>query len=227
MGAASVASSDILVRLFLVWWTQFVFPTPIGQCDPVEGPEVVFSDADRLEVYERVRAYSKARGDSQTAQAFFLAVAQRESHGRASVRHTRGDGENGLGPLGLNRRSHRAKWPGAWEDVCTPEVSVEIAHAIAWLAVDKYRARTFLEVQAIYSGRWVKTDKGWRADPSDRTVRLICPRMRKLGKSCDTLISGRDLGARVALGDRPAFVAAHMLQADLGGPFAYLFGPGW
>ncbi len=189
----------MLVDWFVLLWGALIMGSPIGLCDQ-PGDRRTFTDAQRAEVSSRVSRASEAHGDSRIAQAFFASIVERESHGRSSVRHTRGPGENGLGPMGLSLASHAAKWTGSADpDFCMPEVSLEVAHAIAWIAIDKYRARTFLEIQAVYSGRWVRTPDGMRADPSDRTVRTICGRMAARGYSCDQIIGKDTLGPRVPL----------------------------
>ena len=209
------------LKLFTACWL-FTFgapPTqvssPIGLCDAADGTDKIKWTADDAEeVRRRVkRACRQELHASPALCAFYDAVVVRESSGRASRRHTLGKSEFGLGPMGLNLASHHDKWPGRDEDPawCTPEASLIVAHAIVWRAVKRYHAESLLDVQAIYSGRWeCNTDAaGVRrcfADPNERTVSAICSRMRGRGHSCYSLITPDDLGKRVQLGNRRAWV---------------------
>lgn len=193
-------------------------PSPIGQCDPVAGPRVEFSKADRERVFDRIEASCLAAGDSPIICAYFDMVTFRESRGRASVRHTRAEGENGLGPLGLSLRWQRHRWPGeADPDFCTPEVSYAVAREVAIKAIAHYHAQSVLDIQAVYSGRWrcFETQKGREcyADPSDHTVAITCPGMKRRGFSCNTAIGRKALGKRIPKRDRLAFVEGLMAKA--------------
>lgn len=190
----------------------------IGTCDPVDGPKQTWTRGDVKETKRRVRAYCKAVKASPAVCAFMDLIVVRESSGFPGVRHTRGKNgngrEHGLGAMGLSLRWHRDKWPGKDEDpmFCTPEVSAAVAHDILWRAVRRYNAANILELQAIYSGRWVCTQwegkrKCW-AEPNGRTARLTCPGMAYRGFSCHTEITVKDLGRYIPKQDRRAFVAA-------------------
>lgn len=181
----------------------------MGTCDPVEGPRPKWSKEARMETRKRVRRACKATKASPALCAFADAVVVRESSGRAGVRHTLGAGENGLGAMGLNIASHRDKWPGQDEDpmFCVPEVSFAVVHAILWRAVTRYHASDWVDVQAIYSGRWQcnEGEDGVRrcfADSDERTARLICSRMAGRGHDCYEPILPKHLGRKIPFGQR-------------------------
>lgn len=200
----------------------------IGQCDPVDGEPLRWSQATRAEVRARVqRACREELHASPRLCAFYDAVVVRESSGRAGVRHTLGRNENGLGAFGLSLRWHADKWPGTDEDPawCSPEASLVVAHALVWRAVTHYQARDLLDVQAIYAGRWYCRDdwprdgvRSCRAAPDARTEASICHRLADRGGMCRAPISRADLGERVPLAARRAWAeqAAASYQAAAG-----------
>lgn len=200
-----------MLPTIIAWLFTFLQPSP---CDPLDGDGMEWSAEQRQETRDRVRLaclhHLKA---SPTVCAFYEAVVIRESSGRASVRHTLGQGENGLGAMGLSLRWHANKWPGNDEDpmFCTPEVSLIVAHAIVWRAFTRYHATTMLDAQAVYGAQWrCFENKGKRtctAAPNGRTEDAICGRMRHLGASCYAPITRKDLGRRVPLGERRQWVA--------------------
>lgn len=185
--------------------------SPVGLCDPRGGPRVPFTPDDRREVRDRVLSACKLAGDAPIMCAFYDAVVMRESRGRSSIRHTRAEGEDGLGPMGLSLRWHADKWPGdadpAW---CTPEASLAVARAIVRRAWVRYDAVDLLDVQAIYSGRWGCSTLGGRrqcyADPSGRTRSIICGAMRRRGYSCHTKLKPGDFGKTIRKRDRAKWV---------------------
>ena len=182
------------------------FRSPIGECDPKDGPAVEFSDSDRAEVYRRVRRSSIMHREAPIMAAYWDAVTERESHGRASIRHTRGKGENGLGPHALGW-IHRAKWPGDWGDMCTPEYSHATARAITRIAFEKYGARSIWEFQAIYAGRMGCVGRSGTCTGRQQDLTAhVCPRMRRRGYSCHAKISASDLGLDIPKEDRKSFV---------------------
>jgi hypothetical protein len=200
----------------------------IGQCDPIDGPRLTWTREARRETRRRVQRACRSVGASPAVCAFADAVVIRESAGRAGVRHTlgtpeKGIKENGLGAMGLSLRWHADKWPGKDEDpaFCVPEASFIVAHSIMWRAVTRYRAANLLEVQAIYAGRWDcyidprTSKKTCRADPSPRTVRAICGRLRARGHSCYDPITKKDLGEKIPLRERRSWV--DKLVASLSG----------
>lgn len=187
----------------------------IGECAPVGSSRIKMSPENKAEVRRRVHdACENILKASPTVCAFYDALVRRESYGgNSSVRHTKGVNENGAGPMGLSLIWHKDKWPGKDEDpaFCTPEASLIVAHAIVWRAFTRYHARNMVDAQAIYSGRWYcarygATSRKCYADPSSRTRRLICGRMRDSGFSCNTKVTRADLGVKVHLNDRRAWV---------------------
>lgn len=193
----------------------------IGQCNPRSGAAFRWTKEVRQETRARVKHACRASGSSPLVCAFADAVVIRESSGRPGVRHRRGQGEDGLGAMGLNLASHRDKWPGKDEDpmFCQPEVSFAVAHEIIWRAFTRYQARNFLEVQAIYSGKWDcwKDPKGrrqCRAAPTHRTVKSICRRMEMRGFSCYDPITRKDLGRRTKKRDRRDWATEVMADFD-------------
>ena len=192
-------------------------PMEIGQCDPVAGPRGRWTAEQRREVRRRVRrACREGLRASPIVCAYYDAVVVRESSGNPGARHTLGKGENGLGAMGLSLRWHADKWPGRDEDPawCTPEASLVVAHAVVWRAFTRYHARTMLDVQAVYAGRWTCHGEGrarecW-PEPTPRTGRAICGRLQARGFSCDAPITRKDLGRRIPYGKRRAWVAAQV-----------------
>jgi hypothetical protein len=189
--------------------------SPIGRCDAADGStKVRWTEADRKEVRRRVKRACQKLGAAPIVCAYYDAVVVRESSGMASVRHHQGKNENGLGPMGLSLQWHRDKWPGKDEDpaFCTPEVSLAVAHAIVWRSFTRYHAESFLDVQAIYGGRWAcHTDpqtgkRSCFADPNQRTVDSVCSRMKARGYSCHAIVTKRDLGKKLSFGERRKWV---------------------
>ena len=207
-------------------------------CNDVSAPRVRWSAEAKARTRERVQAACEALGASEIVCDYDQVIVWRESFGgEASVRHMRGvdsDGtpEHGLGPMGLSLRWHADKWPGDDLDpaLCTPEVSVIIAHEIYWRAVTRYNAATIVDLQAIFAGRFRCTtvDRwGWLArawpvlapvlpaasrecwpTPTARMTSDICERMQARGHHCGRRITVADLGERVPLDERRAWVAA-------------------
>jgi hypothetical protein len=209
---------------------------PGDYCNDVGAPRVRWSSEAKARTRDRVRAACEALGASPIVCAYDDAIVWRESFGgEASVRHMRGvdsDGtpEHGLGPMGLSLRWHADKWPGTDEDpsFCTAEVSVLVAHEVYWRAVTRYHAETIVDLQAIFAGRFRCTtvDRwGWLARawpsiawvlpvaerecwpmPTARMTADVCERMAARGHSCWRRITVDDLGERVPLDERRAWV---------------------
>lgn len=191
---------DALIWLFMA----IVYPDPIGQCQEVGGPLLEFTAAERAEVKRRNKDAARDMGHAPIVVAFLDAWAERESSYNPSVRHTLGKGERGLGLHGLGR-IHAAKYPGPWEDMCTPEASLQVASEIVQIAVRKYRAANAWDIQAIVAGRFecVRPDLGTcTQEQQDRTSAAICGRMEARGFSCFAPITTKDLGPRVPKADR-------------------------
>jgi hypothetical protein len=214
---------------------------PGDYCNDVGAPREPWSAEEKARTRARVQAACEALGASEIVCAFDDAIVWRESFGgEASVRHMRGvdaDGtpEHGLGPMGLSLRWHADKWPGDDLDpaLCTPEASVLVSHEIMWRAVTRYHATTVVELQAIFAGRFRCTtvDRwGWLARawpsiawvlpaavrecwpaPTARMERDICERMQARGYYCHRRITVDDLGERVPLDERRAWVLRHTI----------------
>jgi hypothetical protein len=192
---------------------DIVLETP--SCDPVDGEKSKITKADRLETRERIQAVCEELGASPIICAYYDLIVVRESSGRAGVRHslgTRGQGENGLGALGLSLVWHKDKWPGKDEDpmFCSPEASAVVAHAIFWRAMKRYHAESIGDIQSIFGGFFTCTGEG-----SDRACfpsreyedgSHLCNNMERRGFSCHTTISREDLGREIAFGQRRDFV---------------------
>jgi len=200
-------SDAIYILILLVQIAQ----SPIGKCDPVDGPALQFTQAERRAVRQRIRRACKATGAAPIVCAYHDAVTVRESSGRSSVRHRLGKGENGVGPQGLSIVSHADKWPGpADPDFCVPEVSFVVTHEIVHKAVTRYGARNLWDVQAVFAGRFGCVGDGSSGTctnvQQDKTTSAICGRMQARGFDCYAPIGRRELGQRIAKRDRAAWV---------------------
>lgn len=220
-----------LTTVLLVALT-YLTPTrdgPMGKCDPIGGPRLAWTKADKAETRARVRAVCRDRGASAEVCNYLSVVVCRESFcGQASIRHTRGAGqqglgENGLGPMGLGVRTMRHLWPGDDEDpmFCRPEVSALVALELIRRAVKPAKphmgggwgATNLIGVQAIYAGHfgsWVD-DRGVRYKAPGRTLDPgLCERLSKTrlpsGKSasCWSPLAPGDVGRRVPSSRRRA-----------------------
>lgn len=184
----------------------------IGQCDPVNGERPFrWTREKKDEVRARVRRVCKHVRASEHACDFLDSLVVRESYGgMASVRHTKGEGEHGLGPMGLSLRWHRDKWPGDDEDpmFCTPEASALVALEIMHRAVRKWGADNWAGVQAIYSGSFYnkvveETGERWLSPKvTTKIANRICSPLRLRGVSCWEHVDVKDLGRRVPLKER-------------------------
>lgn len=194
----------------------------IGQCDPVEGARP-FRWTKEKKVQVRARIKHMCRKElkaSRVVCAFMDAIVVRESYGGiASVRHTKGEKERGLGAMGQSLRWHRDKWPGQDEDpmFCTPEVNAVVAHDIMWRAVTRYRATSVVELQAVYSGR-TYCDSYLKPNGREKRVcfalplrpslhKHLCSAMERRGFSCMAPITLKDLGSWVPMRERRDFVS--------------------
>lgn len=209
-----VAGAQVIVNLLLLMWASF-FASPIGQCEPVDGPRLEFTPAERAEVKRRNINAAVELGWGPIFVAYFDSVAERESTYNPSVRHRLGKKENGLGLHGLDD-VHRKKWPGEWTELCTPEASLMVVSEIVWIAVEKYGAETIWDVQAVFAGRFECTPRGIEGktctgEQMDRTTSAICGRMSSRGFSCNTRFKARDMAPRVPL-DQRARVAKELMR---------------
>lgn len=196
----------------IVWIYASIFAPTLPE--PVCEAEV-YTREQREETRARVRSTCQSVGASEIVCDYLDAVVIRESSGRAGVRHTLGEGENGLGAMGLSIRWHRDKWPGEDEDpmFCHPEVSALVTLAIMRRAIVRYEAGDLTEIQAIFGGSWdcwgEGRDRMCRAHP--RRTRDLCTRMTRRGWSCYRPVRLRDLGREVKRRDRRIY-AARLVQ---------------
>ncbi len=196
-------------------------------CDPVDGPRRSWTPQERHETRARVRAACEALGAAPIVCAYADLVVVRESSGRASIRHTLGENEYGVGAMGLDIRAHADKWPGEPDpDWCTPEASLVVAHEVWWRAVDRWGAASIPGIQAIYgAGHGVCTASRpawWRHVPGlawllryvpRRSCRpgpprhrdRLCSRLRARGHSCAATVGPGDLGERLPYEARRAW----------------------
>jgi len=178
----------------LIQWLAFFataltgIGSPIGHCDPIDGPKLEWTRAERMEAREMARDYLKATGAEPVFLAFADSAAVRESSGAASRRH---DENTGLGMHGLNVR-----YFGKGRNLCNPVESAEAVRGIAGRAITKYGAKTAWDVHAVFSGRIeCVTGKGeCTGAMQDRTTSAICSRMAHRGFDCHTPIRESDLG---------------------------------
>jgi hypothetical protein len=181
----------------------------IGTCDPVDGPPIEWSTEQRAEVRARVAAACKAmRAVPEVCELLDVAGA-RESSWSPSVRHVLGERENGLGVLGLSKRWHAAKWPEPSEPAfCSPEASVIVALDIVRRAQDRWGARTLVEVQAVFAGRFRCVQEEDRRECFILVDRWrdadICKRLDQRGVDCRASLPKRAAGRKVPLEQRSA-----------------------
>jgi hypothetical protein len=184
-------------------------PAP-ALCDPETGEHRPLTHAIREETRARVRAVCSHLKASPAVCAYMDAIVVRESSGNPGVRHTKGEGENGLGAMGLSLKHHADKWPGRDEDpmFCLPEVSALVAHSIFWRAVDRYHAESIPEIQSIYGGFWECVGEGAEhrcfASREYGPRSMMCKRMRARGFACHSFIGPEDLGKKIPFKDRRA-----------------------
>jgi len=181
---------------------------PVPNCSDHQA----YDSAESRETRARVQAVCKEVGADPIVCAYMDAVVVRESSGRSGVRHTKGKNENGLGAMGLSLRWHRDKWPGEDEDplFCHPEVTAVVSLAIMHRAMQRYKAKNIVEIQAIYAGNWTCQGEGrerkCRARVTKRTTN-VCGRMSARGFDCWKTLTKKDLGRKIPMDERRAFVA--------------------
>lgn len=175
-------------------------------CSPEEGSDRLWNPQNKLERAEtraRVRATCEAMGAAAEACDVLDAMVVRESSGDACAIHVRGPGEYGVGPLGLSWRWHRHKWfqkgEATWDQAAlfhVPEISAIVALRLYRIAVDHHGAKTWMDVQAVYAGRFED------GRPARRAIadRRWCARLEARGLDCTSSPRGK-LGS--VLGKRP------------------------
>lgn len=163
--------------------------SPIGQCDPVDGPKLKWTKAQRQEAREMALDHLKAKGARPVFLAFVDAATIRESSGAASRRH---DGNTGLGLHGLNERYH-----GAGRNLCDPRESADGVRDLIARCITRHKVSNVWEAQACFAGRFeCIADAPGDCTPAmqDRTTNAICGRMAARGFNCFAPISLGDLG---------------------------------
>lgn len=91
-------------------------------------------------------------GDMSSMKLIPLGDGPRNQHYGEPERWT----TSGLGPFGLNPAYHLAKWDALAEPevLCDPEVATIVAVRIARRAVDRFGAKSWVEVNAVFAGRF-------------------------------------------------------------------------
>jgi len=131
----------------------------------------------RTDARARVRKTCRALGASKEACKVLDAMVVRESRGDPCAVHRIGEGEYGLGVLGLSCKWHRKKWDGECEDFLIPEVSTVVAIRLYRRAVARHGAMTWREVQAVFA-----TGKNTIRPAYDNTW---CHRLKQRGLDCE------------------------------------------
>ena len=200
----------------MIEWISFLVSamlgtsSPIGKCDPIDGPKLHWSRADRKQLRRDIQDAAIEMGASPVFRAYLDAVAVRESSMKGSRWH---DGGKGLGAFGLNLESHADKWPGTDEHpaFCNPRASTVVVQAIAHGCLDKFShgtgALVAWDLQACFAGRFecIGIEDECTAEQQDRTTSAICSRMEARGFGCYEPISKKDLGPLVPMNQRRAF----------------------
>jgi len=112
------------------------------------------SKAVRVEARSRVERMCRALGGDRDACEVLDYVTLRESSFDPCAVHTLGPNEYGLGPHGLSVDLHLPKWgPSDPQLLHVPEVSTVVTFRIWRRAVERYGARSWRRVNAIFAGR--------------------------------------------------------------------------
>lgn len=179
----------------LIEWLLFVAASmagtgsPIGKCDPIDGPRLEWTKSQRQQAREMATDHLRAAGASAVFLAFVDAATIRESSGAASRWH---DGGSGLGPHGLNVRYH-----GKGRNLCDPRQSAEAVRDLIARCIRRHRVSNIWEAQACYAGRFeciADAPGDCTAAMQDRTTDAICGRMAARGFDCYASIGTKDLG---------------------------------
>lgn len=163
--------------------------SPIGKCDPKDGPKLEWSKADRQEAREEVLEYLKRKGATPVFLAYVDAVGERETNWTPSRWH---DDGTGLGMHGLN-----VSYYGSMvSNLCDPRQSADVVQHIARRAIVAYGAESAWDIQAVFAGRHeCVTGKGaCTGGMQDRTTNATCVYMAARGFDCFAPISVADLG---------------------------------
>lgn len=197
------------MNAFIWLWTTVMFPSPIGRCDPIDGPKLHWTRAERQDARDMANDSVRARGARPIFVAYLDSATIRESSALASRWHDNGAG---LGLNGVNITTHAKRWPTPLNPaICSPRVSAAVFQDIARDCITRHGASTAWEQQACYGGRFECTPngKGTCTGPmQDRTTSAICDRMAKRGFSCHAPMTLKDLGRRMTLDERMALEVA-------------------
>lgn len=185
----------------------------VGQCDPMEGEGLTWTQESQDEARARLAAACTSHlvNASPVVCAWVDVSFDRESGyagGGPGVWHKRGSGDVGLGPLALSLKWNRHRWPGEDEHpaFCQPEVSVIVALSIAHTAWHKYGARTPIELQSIFGGHWkcvhVEGKRGKVCRPTKTKNSHLCRGLKRRGFDCEERLNESDLGRHVPVGER-------------------------
>ena len=145
----------------------------------------------RKDAKARVLKTCRALGGSRQACAVMGAMVSRESSGDPCAVHRLGEGEYGLGVLGLSCRWHRNKWDGDCEQFRKPEVSAVVVMRIFRRAVSRHGATSWADVNEVFG-----TGKNGER-PAARNV--FCHRLKRRGLDCQDDPRGQ-LGTLLGIG---------------------------
>lgn len=185
-----------------------IHQSPIGRCDPANGPKLEWTDAERLAARRMANTSVRERGASPIFISFLNAATTRETHGAASRWH---DGGAGLGMHGVNIKVHAKRWPTPLNPaVCDPRVSAAIVQDISHDCITRHGASNPWELQACYAGRFECTanyrgKKICTGEMQDRTYEAVCGRMAKDGFGCWDRLELEDLGRRMPREEREKY----------------------
>lgn len=182
-----------------------IYQSPIGKCDPVDGPRLEWTRAERQAARDMANDSVRERGAKPIFVAFLDSATIRESSAAASRWH---DGGVGLGLNGVNITTHASRWPTPLHPaICDPRVSAAVVQDIAHGCISRRGASTIWELQACFAGRFECLGDGIEGKQctgrqQDRTTSAICERMAKRGFGCHDSITVAQLGRRLTLDER-------------------------
>lgn len=128
------------------------------------------------------------------------AMVIRESSGNTCAVHTLGEGEYGLGPLGLSVRWHLPKWNRHEDEsiLHVPEVSTIVTLRIFRRAVTRHDAQDLVDLNAVFATGRLRYRDGKDAS--------FCYRLRRHGVKCGHRIDLDSLGVDLDRKQQVAFV---------------------
>ena len=188
-----------------------IYLSPVGKCDPVGGERLDWTRAERQAARDMANDSVRDRDAEPIFVAFLDSATIRESSAAASRWH---DGGVGLGLNGINIETHAKRWPTPLHPaICDPRVSAAIVQDISHDCVRRHGASTPWELQACFAGRFECIGNGVQGkqctgEQQDRTTSAICDRMERRGFGCHQMITLRQLGRRLTLEEKRAWVGA-------------------